>query len=263
VRELAWPTPNSLAFALLALLVSMLYRDTGGVAVVFILVPLFVLRRARYGKIDLDTARERTLLAFVRAVELKSPYTWRHSERVAEIALELHALLGTNERAREDRRRAALLHDIGKVAVSGRILDKRGKLDDAEWDEMRRHPTTGAMVVTGVDYLHDIAPEVLYHHERLDGSGYPSGLKGDEIPYEARVLAVADTFEALTSDRPYRRALSSTEAHAEIRRWAGIRLDPTVVDALTRLLETTDLGPAVRVPVVLPDEAVRSLAREA
>lgn len=256
LRELAWPTPNSLAFALLALLVGLLYQDAevGAGAVIFILAPLFVLRRARQGKMELEMARAGALRAFVSTVDLKSPWTSRHSANVAAITVGLHRVLGASEEELEKRYHGALLHDIGKVAVSGRILSKSGALTDAEWNEMQRHPGAGALVLNDVGFLRELVPEVLYHHERLDGSGYPSGLRAEEIPLEARLLAVADTFEALTSDRPYRRAFSYAEALAEIRRCAGSQLDPVAVAALTELLEAGyELPIAVR--TLSPEEA--------
>lgn len=247
LRELAWPTPNSLAFAFLALLVGLLYRDAGVGAVLFILAPLFVLRQARQGKLELESAQARTLRAFVGAVDLKSPYTSRHSVNVATIAVDLHRALGASEEELEQRYYGALLHDIGKVAVSGRILTKPESLSAEEWEEMRRHPAAGALVVNEVDFLRSLVPEVLYHHERIDGSGYPSGLRGEEIPFEARVLAVADTFEALTSRRPYREALTYDQALTEIQRCAGIQLDPVPARVLTELLEAGHEFPALPV----------------
>lgn len=264
LRELAWPAPHSLAFGFLALLVGVLYRDAGAGAVLFILAPLFVVRQARQGKLELEVAQARTLRAFVSAVDLKSPYTSRHSANVATIAVDLHRALGAAEEELQQRYYGALLHDIGKVAVSGRILTKPESLSHEEWDEMQRHPAAGAFVVNEVEFLRGLVPEVLYHHERIDGSGYPSGLRGDEIPFEARVLAVADTFEALTSTRPYREALTYSEALAEIRRCAGWQLDPVAVRTLTELLGAGHEFPALPVRALARSEAPsRPVARGA
>jgi hypothetical protein len=237
LSELAWPTTASIPFAFpAALLVAVLYWQWHALAVSFILGPLFVLRQLRQSQIALEDARERTFRAFIRAVELKDPYTSRHSERVALITVNLHRSLGTSEEALERRYYGALLHDIGKVAVSGRILAKPGRLTPLEYEVVQRHAGSGAFVVGSVSFLADLVPEILHHHERIDGGGYPAGLAGDEIPFNARVLAVADTFEALTSDRPYRRGLSNAKALAEIQRSAGTQLDRSVVDALESLL---------------------------
>ena len=125
---------------------------------------------------------------------------------------------------------AGVLHDLGKLGIADAILHKPGRADDAEWQEMGRHPEIGARILEHAG-LRDIAAWVLAHHERLDGRGYPSGLAGDEIPLEARILAVADAYEAMIADRPYRRGMPAEEARAELERCAGTQFDPTVVEA--------------------------------
>lgn len=127
--------------------------------------------------------------------------------------------------------RGALLHDVGKIAVPDAILRKPGPLTDAEWAEMRRHPTAGHSILRDVPFLQEALPTVLHHHERWDGSGYPAGLAGEDIPLGARIFAVIDTLDAITSDRPYRAARSLEDARQEIRRCAGTQFDPRVVDA--------------------------------
>lgn len=268
-REMAWAAPHSLAFAPLAVLVGVLYQKSGPGVVVFILAPLFVLRQARQGKLEVEGARAATLRAFVGTVDLKSPWTSRHSANVATLTVEIHRELGGTEDEIERRYYGALLHDIGKVAVSGHVLSKNGPLSSEEWEQVRRHPGVGAFVVNDVEFLQDLVPEVLYHHERLDGSGYPSGLRGEEIPFEARVLAVADTFEALTSDRPYRRALSQEEALAEIRRWSGRQFDSRAVAALHRLVQrglevpTSTIRPIAERQATLTSDDARRVAEGA
>lgn len=234
--SLWWPLVHSMSFGSVAFVVASLYIEAGPLAAVFILTPLFVLAQARKAKMVWEEAQERTLRAFVRAIELKDPYTSRHSERVAEIAVQLHRKLGASEKSIRRRFYGALMHDLGKVAVPGTLLNKPGRLSSDEYELVKRHPSVGAKVAEEVDTLGDLIPEILYHHERLDGGGYPSGLIADEIPMEAKVLAVADVFEALTSDRPYRRALSEGEAMAEIRRMVGTQLDGVPVAALEELL---------------------------
>jgi hypothetical protein len=264
LKDLAWPTVASLPFALVALLVSILYREAGPVAAVFILSPLLVFRRARQGKVELEASEERTLRAFVRAVELKDPYTSRHSERVAAITVEIHRALGAREDFLQRRYYGALLHDIGKVGVSGRILTKPGRLTSNEYEIIQRHPGTGAFVVGAVGFLRDLVPEVLHHHERIDGRGYPTGLSDREIPLEARILAVADTFEALTSDRPYRPALSHLAALHEIQRCSETQLDPIIVAAFAQLLSSGQIFPALPLrSVEAPEVPQVAIAREA
>ena len=142
---------------------------------------------------------------------------------------------------------AGVLHDVGKIGVSDAILRKPGPLDEDEWAEMRKHPELGARILAGAD-LPDLAEWVFAHHERMDGSGYPLGLGGEQIPLEARILAVADAYEAMTSARPYSGAMTPEEAAAELDRFSGTQFDARVVEALLRSLARPPgapvLGPA-------------------
>lgn len=237
LRRMTWTAPHSIGFGLIALMIATVYGEHGPVAAVFLFMPLAALRVARRAKLQLDGAREKTILDFVHAVEAKDPYTFRHSERVAAIVVELHRELGASSAQLERRWTAAVLHDVGKVAVPADILAKPGSLTAAEFDAIKIHSEVGAAAVQEIDLFQDLTAEILHHHERLDGRGYPSGLVGDAIPYEARVLAVADAFEALTSDRPYRAALTPEEAESELARTAGSHHDPDVVRALERVLQ--------------------------
>jgi hypothetical protein len=264
-RELLWTAPHSFAFAFAALLVAIAYQGSGPPVAVLILTPIVVLRHARRAKMELEDAYDRTLRAFVRTVELKDPYTSRHSERVATIAVELHRALGASGKELERCYHGALLHDLGKVAVPASVLSKPSALTRDEFDVLKRHPLSGAMVVSQVKFLRDVVPEVLYHHERIDGRGYPQGLAADEIPFAARVLAVADTFEALTADRPYREALSLAEALTEIRRVAGTQLDSKPVEVLEQLIAEGHLFPSLapRVAAAVKASEPEAVAREA
>ncbi len=169
------------------------------------------------------------LLALSRGVEARDPHSSGHAERVGVMAEVVAARLGWDDEDIELLRLGAALHDIGKLAVPERILRKPGPLDDAELAEMRRHPEVGARMVANVRALRLAVPAVLYHHERWDGQGYPVGIEGDAIPCEARVLAVVDAFDAMTTDRAYRRAISSELAVAELERCSGTQFDPEVV----------------------------------
>jgi HD-GYP domain-containing protein (c-di-GMP phosphodiesterase class II) len=147
--------------------------------------------------------------------------------------------LGLDERRAERVRLAGTLHDIGKIAIPDAILRKQGPLDDIEWREMRRHPELGARMLGGAG-LQDVREWVLAHHERPDGRGYPRGLHGDRIPLEAAILAVADAYEAMTADRPYRGSIGEPAARAELRRHAGTQFDARVVDAFLAWLIGSD-----------------------
>jgi putative nucleotidyltransferase with HDIG domain len=166
-----------------------------------------------------------SLLGLANALEAKDPYTRGHSERVALLAQRIAIEAGLGRDAADTIAQAGLLHDLGKIGVPEGILRKPGPLSDDEWEIMRRHPVTGAQIVAPLEFFDDGAMIVRHHHERLDGSGYPDGLSGELIPLGARVVAVADVYDALTSDRPYRARLSHGEALERLLAAAGRTLD--------------------------------------
>jgi len=175
--------------------------------------------------------------AFAGVVDAKSPWTYRHSDRTCVIAMSIAALLGCDDRVLDDMRRAALLHDVGKLAISNQILDKPARLTDEEFAVVRRHPLHTAAILERTPGFAGLAPVAGAHHERLDGSGYPHGLDGGALNVSMRVLAVADVYEALTSPRPYRPALSSAQALEVIRPDVPRRLDRDAYSALEAVLE--------------------------
>jgi putative nucleotidyltransferase with HDIG domain len=180
---------------------------------------------------QLHELSEGTLEALARAIDAKSAWTAGHSSRVTSVAVAIARALGYDAHAQERIRRGGLLHDIGKIGIAANILDKPDSLTKAEMAIMREHPTTGARILQPLPHCAEILPMVLQHHERLDGSGYPAGLRGSGIALDARILAVADVYDAMTSDRPYRKGLPATEASAYIVEHAGTRFDPAVVTA--------------------------------
>ena len=175
--------------------------------------------------------------AFGRVVDAKSPFTSRHSERVAETAAGIGAILGLDAAELRDLRRAGLLHDLGKLGVPNIVLDKPGKLTPEEWELMRRHPAYTAEVLAQVECLRPIAGTAASHHERLDGSGYHRGLEAPALSLPARILAVADVYDALARDRPYRAAMPAERVLAILDADAGARLDAESVAALRRLVD--------------------------
>ncbi len=185
-----------------------------------------------------DRAGEQLEAAMLLAetLDLRDVATARHSETVGRYAERIAEELGLAADQVERVRVAGVLHDIGKLGISDAVLLKTGSLEAAEWAEIRRHPELGARILEHAN-LRDVASWVLAHHERVDGGGYPHGLAGDEIPLEGRILAVADAYEAMTADRPYRRALGADEARAELRRGAGAQFDVRVVEAFLRVLD--------------------------
>lgn len=175
--------------------------------------------------------------AFARVVDAKSPWTYRHSERVTELATGVARELGLDEQERRELRRAALLHDIGKLAVSNQILDKEGDLTDEEYERIKRHPVYSERILARVSAFGDVARIAGRHHERLDGSGYARGLDADRLSAAQRALSVADVYEALTADRPYRDAFQPAEALDVLRDEAGEELSRAAVSALEKILD--------------------------
>lgn len=159
------------------------------------------------------------------AYEAKARFLKDHSQRVAAYAAQLARACGSTAEEIEAIRHAAELHDIGKVAIPEEILQKQGKLTDGQCHALREHPALSEMLVSGLEFLAAILPIIRHHHERVDGAGYPDGLKGKDIPRLARMLSLADAYEAMTAERPYRKALSAKEAAAEILKKSGLQFD--------------------------------------
>jgi len=184
--------------------------------------------------VQLKAAYKDSLFVLAGAIEARDAYTHAHMHRLGDYARALAIVLEWDADQLEKLEYGAILHDIGKIYVPDAVLLKNGKLSDEEWGEMRKHPEVGARMIRDIPYLAPAVPIVRHHHERWDGKGYPDGLQGDQIPPGARVLAVADAFDAMTSDRPYRKALSVEDAYAEILRGAGKQFDPGMVEAMQR-----------------------------
>jgi HD-GYP domain-containing protein (c-di-GMP phosphodiesterase class II) len=201
---------------------------------------------------DLERTFTTTLTALMSTVEAKDEYTASHEQEVAELAERVAVRLGAPGSRARDVRYAALLHDVGKVAVPSEILLKAGPLNDAEWITMKTHAAVGGELVARIDAFAHLAPAVRASHERWDGTGYPDGLAGEEIPLAARIIAACDTYEAMVTDRPYRKALSVAEALAELRSVAGSQLDGAVVEVLLEELALTRRGCTPPPPRAVP-----------
>ncbi|MBY8881709.1 HD domain-containing protein [Streptomyces sp. PLK6-54] len=239
----AWgdPLPAALGphltYGLVGLTTGLLWlRGYGAFAAVLVPLPMYVacwvFARAR----RVRAAHDATVRALVQAVDLKDPYTRGHSERVGRASALIAAELGMDDDRVDTLRLAGILHDIGKLGVPTRVLRKSGPLDPEERRLIQLHPEYGHEMTRGVAFLEEARAAILHHHERLDGSGYPHGLAGAEIPEPARVVAVADAFDAMTSTRSYRPARPVASALAELQRCSGTHFDPPMVAALTRAL---------------------------
>lgn len=180
--------------------------------------------------LELSLAYDATIEGWARALELRDYETEGHTRRVAELTVEMAQSMGMPEKQLVHVRRGALLHDIGKMGIPDAILFKPGSLTEEEWEVMKKHPLMAYEMIASIDYLRPALNIPYYHHERWDGSGYPEGLKGENIPLEARIFSVIDVFDALTSDRPYRSAWSDEQAFDYIRREKGRHFDPGVAD---------------------------------
>jgi putative nucleotidyltransferase with HDIG domain len=180
---------------------------------------------------ETERTYDTTLQALSNALDVRDSETEGHSRRVVEYMELIIEQLPVAPDHLATLRRGALLHDIGKIGVPDNVLRKPAALSDAEWVIMKRHPEHGARIISQIPFLQDVSRIVRHHHERWDGKGYPDGIAGEAIPFGARIFAVADSFDAMTSDRPYRRAMSVKDARIEVARCRGTQFDPTVVDA--------------------------------
>ena len=240
-----WSFPYYMVGAAIAGMVSFLNAHIGWQASLLVLPPIYLMYRSYrlyLGKLETEKLHAekisnlhlRTIEALALAIEAKDQTTGDHLQRVRVYAMELARDLGLNEDETEALRAASVLHDIGKLAVPEHIIAKPGKLTPEEFEKMKIHPIVGAEILEQVDFPYPVVPIVRAHHEKWDGSGYPSGLKGEEIPIGARILTAVDCLDALASDRQYRRALPLNEAMAKVASESGTSFDPKVVEILSR-----------------------------
>jgi putative nucleotidyltransferase with HDIG domain len=214
--------------------------DVGPFSAVLILAPLFVARWAFVQFGDEQRAHERTLSALVAAVETKDPYAAGHSARIAELAEWMSEPLSMGAQDVQALRYAAMLHDVGKIGIPTRILRRPGTLSLADLEAVTRHSVLGVKVVRDIEFLSGSLDGIRHHHERWDGLGYPDSLAGDEIPLISRIIAVADAFDALTTDRAERPALTPAQALKQIEQRRGRQFDPHVVAALATVVDRHD-----------------------
>ncbi|MFJ8820560.1 HD-GYP domain-containing protein [Streptomyces sp. NPDC102467] len=255
LRSLAPVAVHGLAGLLMAVLWASSY---GPVAALLVLLPMYISCWvfAQYQRER--AAHQATIRALVQAVDIKDGYTRGHSERVGQASMMIARELGMADERVEVLRFAGILHDVGKLGVPTRLLRKDGPLTPEEREIIQLHPEYGHEMVRGIGFLGEARAAILHHHERLDGSGYPYGLSGAQIPEFARVVAVADAFDAMTSTRTYSRARPVAVALAELERCAGSQFDPVMVTALARVLGRDGWH-----PVVTADEGVVPVARPA
>ncbi len=229
--------PGYLGLMPIAYLNAAVYETVGEIGVIFFLLPLLVGRYAFRMYSELQGVFVSTISALAAALEARDSHTSGHAERVSQVAVDIADRMGLDEEQQELLRYVSILHDIGKIGIKDDILRKPGRFTPEERSEMKRHSEIGADILRNIKALREGSSWVLYHHERYDGSGYPRGLEVDEIPLEARILAVADAFDAMLSKRPYKRSLSLEEVREELRDCSGTQFDPEVAEVLLELTE--------------------------
>jgi HD superfamily phosphohydrolase YqeK len=250
---------TDLGYGAFGVLIAALWSVLGPFTPVLVLIPVFVARWAVAQFAAQQRAYEATVSALCQAVETKDFYTRGHSERVSRGAVMIAKEIGMRPERVGAIRYAGMLHDVGKLGVPTSVLQKRGSLTDDEYAAVQLHPMRGLDIVREIGFLDEALAGIMHHHERIDGRGYPMGLAGDEIPEFARVLGVADAFDAMTSDRSYRGARPVPEAIAELRKWAGKQFDPAFVDAFIAALERDGWTAPEPAPAEEPLRTIESL----
>ena len=177
------------------------------------------------------------VVAFCEALDAKDEYTAGHSRRVKEYSVGIAQRMKMREKDIDLLKKAALLHDIGKIGIPDILLHKASRLSDEEYAVIKSHPAIGATILKSIKSFRDLVPSVYHHHERFDGKGYPSGIQGEKIPLYARIIAIADSFDAMTSNRPYRKSFSMEMAMSELERNKGIQFDPHITGIFIEILK--------------------------
>jgi HD domain len=246
VRDTLYRLPiPGIAFSLFGLLIAVLWQEVGVVALALVLVPLLVARWAMGQFAAERDAYQSTIRSLVQAVETKDAYTRGHSERVARASVMIAQVIGMDDDRTNAIEYAGTLHDVGKLGVPTSVLQKTGSLTDDEYAAIKLHPVRGHDIVRDIQFLDEALEGIYHHHERIDGRGYPLGLTGDQIPEFARVIAVADAFDSMTSTRSYRGARTIADAIVELDRCKDTQFDPVMVDALVLAVESTGWNAAV------------------
>jgi HD-GYP domain-containing protein (c-di-GMP phosphodiesterase class II) len=247
---------SDLGYAALGLVIAALWTVMGAFAAALVLVPLFVARWAMGQFAEQQRAYGATMAALCQAVETKDFYTRGHSERVSRGAGMIARQIGMRGDRAEAIMFAGMLHDVGKLGVPTKVLQKTGPLTEEEFAAIQLHPMRGLEIVREIGFLNEALAGIMHHHEKIDGTGYPMGFAGDEIPEFARIIAVADAFDSMTSTRSYREACRMSEAIDELRKGAGSQFDPVLVEAFIAALHREGWRLPARAPAPVDQQTV-------
>ncbi|MEW6522458.1 MAG: HD-GYP domain-containing protein [Bacillota bacterium] len=244
--NMRWSVPNLFAFMPMSILIAAVYQAGGPTSVALFFIPLLMARQAFQRYIDMRASYLQTMLALSTALDAKDSCTHGHSERVAKHAVKIGRQLGVSDEDLEILEYVGILHDIGKISIRDELLKKPGLFTAEEYNEMKQHPALGADIIGGIKLLGKGSSWVRHHHERYDGAGFPDGLRGTQIPLGARIITVADSYDAMISERPYKRAYTPKAAQDELVACSGTQFDPVVVQAFLRVLASLDSGQETR-----------------
>jgi putative nucleotidyltransferase with HDIG domain len=241
------------------------YAAFGAIAAATLWIPLLGLRQLHKTNLEMEQTNQELLELMVKSLEARDPYTSGHSRRVRQFSITIARAIGLPAAQVEQIGRAALLHDVGKIHEKyAPILSKTEKLSPDEWVTMKEHPVDGANLVATMSRLRDVVPAIRGHHENWDGTGYPDGLAGEGIPLAARIIRFADTIDAMTTDRPYRRPLTETDVRGELVRCRGTQFDPAITDnLLSSALWPTLFTPDATDRTIIPISVVTTSPRTA
>jgi putative nucleotidyltransferase with HDIG domain len=235
-----WNFFHIFAFLPVAAIIALVYLKGGMWTIALFVVPLFLARYTFQLYIEMKEAHINTVSALTSALDANDPYTHGHSYRVSCYALGIGRAMGLSSKDLEILEYSALLHDIGKIAIKKEILHKAGRLTEEEFKSLKAHPSTGADIVENLKFLKEAAVLVRYHHEQPDGKGYPEGLKGDGIPVGSRILLCADAYDAMTSDRPYRKGLSIDKVIEQYEKHKGSQFDVDVANLVIKMIKKSE-----------------------
>jgi len=243
VFNFAWLIPFQFFLSAMAIAIAFLYKLYSPFTLLFTSLPLIIAQYTYLLRIKERRTILNSIMQIVKIMEAKDIYTAGHSMRVAEYSEKIGHAMRLNEYDTEILKNLASLHDIGKVQIDLSVLNKTTKLTNKDWDEIKKHPVISYDIVKQIDFLKDRATAILYHHERFDGNGYPFGKKGDELSMFAKVLIVADSYDAMTTDRPYRKGLTPEESIVELELNAGTQFDPQVCEVMIDIIKESTKEP--------------------